>query len=88
MSVNPKWAGSVWSAPYRVDISGLLKAGENDIRVVVANLAVNYMAGHPLPSYAELNKKYGVRFEAQDMDKIRPEPAGLLGRIRLIPVSR
>ena len=85
--VNGRRAGSVWSAPYRVNVSGLLKDGTNDIRVAVANLAVNHMAGRPLPNYSELNKKYGVRFEAQDMNKIRPEPAGLMGPIRLISVA-
>jgi hypothetical protein len=31
-----------------------------------------------------LNLRYGVRFEAQDMDKVQAVPAGLLGPIRLV----
>jgi len=31
--------------------------------------------------------RYGVRFEAQDMDKIQPVPAGLLGPIHLVSVA-
>lgn len=42
------------------------------------------MAGHALPDYRLLNLRYGVRFEPQDMDKVRAEPAGLLGPIRLV----
>ncbi len=82
--VNGKRAGSLWCPPYSIDVTGLLKAGENQLRVVVANLALNYMAGHALPTYRLLNLRYGVRFEAQDMREVRPIPAGLLGPIRLM----
>ena len=82
--VDGKRAGSVWCPPYSIDVTSLLRAGENDIRVEVANLALNYMAGHALPDYRLLNLRYGVRFEAQDMDKVQPIPAGLLGPIRLL----
>lgn len=85
--VNGKRAGSLWCPPYSIDVTSLLRAGENTIRVEVANLALNYMAGHSLPDYRLLNLRYGVRFEAQDMDKVQPVPAGLFGPIRLL-VSR
>src|SRR5207249_1748338 len=52
--VNGKLAGSVWEPPYRVDVSGLLKPGENVIKIVVANLALNAMAKGPLPDHKEL----------------------------------
>ena len=42
--VNGKRAGSTWCPPYCVDLTGLLTSGENEIRIEVANLAVNYMA--------------------------------------------
>ena len=82
--VNGKRAGSVWCPPYSLDVTSLLHPGENTIRIQVANLALNYMAGHALPDYRLLNLRYGVRFEAQDMDKVQPIPAGLLGPIRLL----
>src|SRR5207249_3753821 len=53
--VNGERAGSVWHPPYTVDVTGLLRRGENRIRIEVANLALNQMAGHPLPDYTELN---------------------------------
>jgi hypothetical protein len=81
--VNDQTAGSVWCPPYSIDVTRLLRTGSNRLRVRVANLAVNYMAGRALPDYRLLNLRYGVRFEAQDMDKIQPVPAGLLGPIRL-----
>jgi len=82
--VNDKRAGSVWCPPYAVDVTGLLETGENKIRILVANTAVNYMAGRSLPDYRLLNLRYGTRFDPQDMDKIQPVPSGLLGSIRLI----
>lgn len=82
--LNEQRAGSVWCPPFAVNVTLLLKPGENRIRIVVGNTALNYMAGHRLPDYKLLNLRYGVRFEAQDMDKVQPIPSGLLGRIRLI----
>jgi hypothetical protein len=85
--INDRRAGSVWCPPYSLDVTSLLRPGDNKIKIVVGNLAVNYMAGHALPDYRLLNLRYGARFQAQDMDKIEPVPAGLFGPIRLIPVA-
>ena len=82
--INDKRAGSVWCAPYHVDVSSLLKEGDNHIRVVVANLAINQLAKGPLPDYKALNAKYGERFQAQDMQHLEPQPSGILGTVRLI----
>lgn len=82
--VNDRRAGSVWCPPYSVDVTPLLKHGENRIRILVGNLALNHMAGRRLPDYRLLNLRYGVRFEPQDIDKVQPVPAGLLGPIRLV----
>ena len=82
--VNDRRAGSVWCPPYYADVTGLLRRGKNRIRIVVGNLAINHMAGRPLPDYRLLNLRYGVRFEPQDMKDLQPVPAGLLGPIRLV----
>jgi hypothetical protein len=85
--VNGQRAGSVWCPPFSVDVSGLIRGGENSIRVEVSNTALNYMAGRRLPDYKLLNLRYGVRFEAQDMDKVQALPSGILGPVRLITSS-
>lgn len=85
--VNGRRAGSVWCPPYSLDLTRLLRRGENRLRIVVGNLALNYMAGHRLPDYRLLNLRYGERFSAQDMDKVRPVPSGLLGKIRLVALK-
>jgi hypothetical protein len=82
--VNDRRAGSVWCPPYSLDVTGLLRRGENKIRIVVANTAINYMAGHALPDYRLLNLRYGERFQVQDLQKVRPVVSGLLGPVRLM----
>jgi len=82
--VNDSSAGSIWCPPYAIEVTSLVHAGKNSIRVEVANLALNSMAGRSLPDYRLLNLRYGVRFEAQDMDKVQPIPAGLFGPLRLL----
>jgi len=84
ITINGRRAGAIWCPPYALDVTEFLKRGENQLRIVVGNLAVNYMAGRSLPNYRLLNLRYTERFQAQDMDKIQPVPAGLLGPIRLI----
>ncbi len=86
--INDQRAGALWCPPYSLDVTSLLRAGENKVRIVVANTAINYMAGHTLPDYRLLNLRYGERFQAQDMDKVQPAPSGLLGSIRLVATSR
>jgi hypothetical protein len=82
--VNGTRAGSVWCAPYELNVTGQLKVGQNSIRVVVANLAVNVLAKGPLPDYKELTAKYGEKFQAQDMNLVEAQPSGLLGPVRLV----
>ena len=83
--VNGKLAGSVWRPPYEIAIKSLLQSGRNSLRVEVANLAINELAGRPLPDYKALNARFGERFQQQDMENLAPVPSGLLGPIRLIP---
>ncbi len=93
--VNDQRAGSVWCAPYALDVTGKLKAGENKIRIEVANLAVNYMAsntnklGDVLPNYnyQGINGTYGNRFQPQGLNQIRPLPSGILGPVRLVATA-
>jgi hypothetical protein len=82
--VNEKRAGSVWCPPYELNITALLHPGDNAIRVVVANAALNILAKGPLPDYKDLTAKYGERFQAQDMQSVEPQPSGLLARVAIV----
>jgi len=81
--LNGKPVGHRWHPPYRLDITGMLKAGENRLEVRVANQWHNRVVGDvPLP-------------KAKRVTRITPEnhytrlkgakllPAGLLGPVRL-----
>ena len=81
--VNGQRAGVVWHPPYTIDLSSLLKAGKNDLRIVVGNTAINSLAGRALPDYRILNDRYGERFVPQGMDNLQPLPSGILGGLRL-----
>ena len=82
--VNGKLAGVVWHPPYRLDVTGLVHDGSNELRIVVGNTAINEMAGRALPGYRLLWDRYGKLFEPQDMDHLQPLPSGLLGPVTLI----
>ncbi|MFS2133643.1 glycosyl hydrolase, partial [Telluria sp. Tellsp131] len=82
--VNGRRAGAVWHPPYAVDVTGYLRPGRNRIEVRVANLALNALAGHALPDYRLLSARYGQRFVPQDTALIAPQPAGLLGSVKLL----
>lgn len=43
--LNGKDLGVVWTAPWRIDISGIVKEGENNLEIEVANLWVNRLIG-------------------------------------------
>ncbi|HEU0253670.1 MAG TPA: glycosyl hydrolase, partial [Pyrinomonadaceae bacterium] len=82
--INGQRAGSIWCPPYSLDVTSLLKAGANKLRIEVTNTAINYMSGRSLPDYRLLNLRYGERFRPQEMEKVQPVPSGLMGPIRLI----
>jgi len=82
--VNGERAGSVWMPPYEVDVTKFLHPGENDLRIVVSNLAINEMAGQALPDYRLLNSRYGERFQPQDLKNLQPLPSGILGPLQLM----
>ncbi|MFN0169747.1 MAG: glycosyl hydrolase [Bryobacteraceae bacterium] len=94
--VNGARAGSVWHPPYELDVSGLVTAGVNEVRISVTNLLVNRMADTPRPGgtlaerlafHKELNARYGVRFHPEDLRDIEALPSGLLGPVRLIALK-
>jgi hypothetical protein len=82
--VNGQRAGSVWLPPYQLDIAPLLHAGPNTLKIVVANTAINELAGRVAPDYKLLNMRYGEKFQPQDMSHMEPQLSGLVSRLRLV----
>jgi len=82
--VNGKLAGVVWHPPYRVDVTALAHEGQNELRIVVGNTAINTLAGQAQPDYRLLRDRYGLQFVPQDMQNLTPLPSGMMGPVRLI----
>jgi hypothetical protein len=79
--VNGEYAGGVWTSPYRVPVGGLLRQGENSVRIEVVNNWRNRLIGDVrLPeaerkTYATVNP-YNAESELQ--------PSGLMGPVQLV----
>ncbi len=84
VTVNGKALGTVWKAPYRLDVTSAMKPGENRLEIRVANLWVNRLIGDQQPNAA---KKY--TFTTHNPYKATSPllPSGLLGAVQVIRVS-
>lgn len=49
VSVNGKTAGLAWHAPYKVEVTGMLRPGRNDVSIRVVNLWRNRLIGDKQP---------------------------------------
>jgi hypothetical protein len=81
--INGKSAGALWHPPYRLDITKLLKPGQNHTELHVYNTALNAWSALPPHDYKPLIAKYGDRFQMQDLDKVTPISSGILGSIHI-----
>ena len=84
VSVNGKYQGILWKAPFRTDVTQALVPGRNQIVVQVTNLWVNRMIGDQQPWAL---KKYAFA----DFTPYKADspllPSGLLGPVRLVSES-
>ncbi len=75
--INGKLAGTLWKAPYRVDVTGYLRPGTNAIEVEVTNLWVNRMIGdEQLPEDSNRNPDGTLREWPEWILAGRPSPTG------------
>jgi hypothetical protein len=72
--------GVVWTAPWRVEITGAVKAGSNDLEIEIVNLWPNRLIGD-----ARLPKEQ--RRTVTNVDKFSKPDAVLLGSGLLGPVT-
>jgi alpha-L-rhamnosidase len=86
--INGQRGGSLWHPPYRLEVTKLLRQGQNHIEIHVYNTAINAWAAQPPHDYKPLIAKYGDRFQMQDLDKVKPVPSGILGSIHLVTASK
>jgi hypothetical protein len=81
VKVNGKSCGVVWSPPFRVDLTGAVRRGHNQLEVAVVNFWPNRIIGDQfLPE--------GERFTRTNIRRLTREtslmPSGLLGPVRLL----
>jgi beta-galactosidase/beta-glucuronidase len=82
--VNGKSLGIVWKKPFRVDLTGTLKTGENKIEIRVTNLWVNRLIGDTQPGA----KKITFTTMAFYQPNSPLQPSGLMGPVRIIAASK
>ncbi|MGB6744940.1 MAG: glycosylhydrolase-like jelly roll fold domain-containing protein, partial [Terracidiphilus sp.] len=82
--VNNQDLGILWKTPYRIDITGALRPGNNFFRIEVTNLWVNRMIGDQQPW--ALKKYTFADFTPYKADSPLL-PSGLLGPVRLYSVA-
>src|SRR5262249_31845845 len=85
VSVNGSPAGVAWMNPYELDVTKLLGAGKNSLRIEVSNLLINRgLCDGPI-DYIEGKKRYGNRFPAGEEWAVVREPrvSGLLGPVNV-----
>jgi hypothetical protein len=82
--VNGKSLGIVWKKPFRVDVTDVLKAGENLIEIKVTNLWVNRLIGDQQPG---ITRKYTYTTQAFYRADSPLLPSGLLGPVRIVGLS-
>jgi hypothetical protein len=80
VKVNGEYAGGAWTYPYRVDITKLAKAGDNEIEVEVVNTWTNRLLGDSkLPE-----EERGLRIGR--MPWTTANESGLLGPVKILSV--
>ncbi len=86
--LNGRRVGVAWKLPYRVDVTGFLRKGENRIRIVVGNTLLNYVLSRPVKDYSDVEARYpsiGNRIPRPREKELakEPLPSGLLGPVVL-----
>jgi hypothetical protein len=84
VAVNGKSLGVVWHAPYRVDLTGTLKPGANEISIQVINTWVNRFIGDEQPDATEKYAFADVKPYKANSPLLR---SGLLGPVWILSLS-
>jgi hypothetical protein len=83
--VNGKSLGILWKPPFRINITGALKIGDNKIIVKVTNLWVNRLIGDVQPGVTSKITYTTMPFYQASSPLL---PSGLLGPVQIVSVKR
>ncbi len=82
--INGKYAGGVWTAPYRLDVTDFVKDGRNDVKVEVVNTWVNRIVGDMnLPESERETYLFVNHLNA----KTPLSPSGIIGKVKFETVK-
>jgi hypothetical protein len=84
VKLNGKDLGVVWCHPWRVEITGTIKPGENQLEIEVVNLWPNRLIGDTTLTEAQRR----TRTSNLTDPKAKPLSSGLLGPVRILVQSR
>ena len=73
--INGKFAGVLWCAPYRIDVTGLTKTGTNKVEIRITNTWHNWRLANQFTAGKHAWEKKGL--------SLPPAPSGLLGPVTL-----
>ncbi len=84
VTVNGKSLGVAWHTPYRVDVTGVLKPGANEVSFKVINAWVNRLIGDQQPGVTNPITFADVKPYRANSPLL---PSGLLGPVKVISIS-
>jgi hypothetical protein len=77
VELNGQDIGILWKNPYRAEVTDVLRAGENNLRIKVANLWINRMIGdEQLPEDSQRNSDNTLKQWPDWIEHGQPSPAG------------
>jgi hypothetical protein len=77
VTVNGEDLGVVWKPPFRIEVTGALKPGENSLEIQVANLWINRMIGdEQLPDDSERHPGGNLKSWPEWLAQAKPSPTG------------
>jgi len=77
VTLNGKNLGLLWKAPYRVEITGAAKAGDNSLEIKVTNLWANRLIGDAhLPPDGDREPDGALKSWPQWLLDGKPDPSG------------
>ena len=84
VSINGKYAGGAWTAPWRVNISDYLQEGENTLEISVVNNWMNRLIGDSM--LPEDKRETWCPVNSYNKDS-KLQPSGLLGPVSVYAIS-
>ena len=84
VKLNGRDLGTVWTKPFRVDVTGVLKSGKNSLEVRVVNSWYNRVFGDQHGGGKKKFTKTNIRLGKHKGKDPKPSPSGLIGPVRIV----